>query len=118
LSHPLDKGCAPFFISLNCDTFEFLAAHTSSFKFAEDGGIVHRNESILLEQAEKFIKEVVGVVSDKPKKVLDVVSVQNLKTTATGATGTSDKTSLTPKFQDLEPSPFREPTAFQNHFQR
>jgi hypothetical protein len=79
---------------------------------------VYRNESIILEQVEKFVKEIVGVVSDKPKKVLDVVSVQNPKTTTTSATGTSDKTSLTPKFQDSEPSPFGEPTAFQDCFQR
>jgi len=78
---------------------------------------MHRDKSILLEQVEKFVEEVVWVVSYKPEKVLDVVSVQNPKTTVMSATGMSDKTSLAPKFQDSEPSPFGETTAVQDCFQ-
>jgi hypothetical protein len=88
-------------ISFQSNVFELLARHPSSFKFSMDSGVMDRNKSICLEEVEQFIKEVVGIVTYKYKKIMDIIVIENLKSAKESFLGLHNVSGVLPECQDL-----------------
>jgi hypothetical protein len=60
--HPPDKINPPSFISLPRYALQLLVAHPGSLEFMKDSGEVKRDKLVGLEQMEKLVEKVVGIV--------------------------------------------------------
>jgi hypothetical protein len=71
-----DEVSTIILISFQCNLFESLSRHTCTFKLTMDSTEVDRNKAIGLEEIEKFIKKVVGIVAYKCEQVLNIIVVE------------------------------------------
>ena len=65
LCHPPDEINPPIFISLPRYALQLLVAHPGSLEFAIDSGEVKGDKPVGLEQVEKLVKKVIGIVFDE-----------------------------------------------------
>jgi hypothetical protein len=63
----MDKFSAEILISFCCNDLELFSAHTSSFKFPMNHGIMGQYETVVFQELKKFIEEVIWVLLDKTK---------------------------------------------------
>ena len=94
-----------------CDMFE---PFVSSDKFLMYGCVMYQNESVGFEQVEKFVQEVVGVLSDQT----ELINVKEMNVSMKAWLWIDDIASFTIKLQYSIPSPLREVTAIQNQVER
>ncbi|KAG2074946.1 hypothetical protein BDR04DRAFT_1229142 [Suillus decipiens] len=76
------------------------AAHTSTIKLIEDYSKMNRNEAVGLGEVNEFVEKVVGVVTDKLQKIINVFTVQMTDTTTSSSWLVDNITCVSPQLHD------------------
>ena len=76
-----------------------------------------RDESVGVEEGDKFIQEVVRIASNELEEIIKVLAIKLTSATTDPCWVVDDITCLLPELQDVKPDPLRDATAVKDFLQ-
>jgi hypothetical protein len=95
---------------------QLLVAHPGSLEFAKDSGEVKRDKPVGLEQVEKLIEKVVGIVFNEILKIVNGTIFEGTKAPRKALIFRDNISCFAPELENTEPRLAREVTAIQDIF--
>ena len=84
---------------------QLLVAHTSPLELCEDCLEMDRDESVGVEEGDKFIQEVVRIALNELEEIIKVLVIKLMSVTTDPCWVVDDITCLLPELQDAKPGP-------------